>query len=174
MVFVAFWTSKLLMNILHQQKNNKKPPMNKQTSKQAPELNTQPPGKKHQVRSKNDMIEYSRHLENWGNEASQKTSFSRNAKPLPETMIEHLVGRQGSSGACNAPEWLKQVEPGSTPFQISFKGWHWRQRHLLLEISIYQRPSKKVSSSVSSLLQLLHLDLFVFAVAKGFATLLLL
>lgn len=57
MVFVVFQTSKLLMDILHHQQQKKKT-MNKQTSKQVPELNTQPPGKKHQVCSKNDTMEY--------------------------------------------------------------------------------------------------------------------
>ena len=34
---------------------------------------------------------------------------------------------QGSSGACNASEWLEGVESGSTPSQSLFKGWQWRQ-----------------------------------------------
>ena len=49
---------------------------------------------------------------------------------------------QGSSGVCNAPEWLEGVEPGSSPSQTSFKGWWWRWGGPLLEISAYVRPSK--------------------------------
>jgi len=37
---------------------------------------------------------------------------------------------QGSSGACNIPEWTEGVEPGATPSQPSFKGWQWRWKHL--------------------------------------------
>ena len=78
--------------------------------------------------------------------------------------------------SCNAPEWLEGVEPGSTPSQPSFKGWQWRWGHLLLEISAYLRPSKgkQCCLFVFSFLYLLHLGLFSSAVAKDFATLLLL
>jgi len=43
-------------------------------------------------------------------------------------VTEHLVGKQGQPrAACNAPEWLEGVEPGSIPSQISVKGCQWRQ-----------------------------------------------
>jgi len=37
---------------------------------------------------------------------------------------------QGSSAACNAPQWPDGVEPGSTPSQTSCKGWQWRHGDL--------------------------------------------
>lgn len=52
---------------------------------------------------------------------------SGNAKSWLETVIEHMVGRQGQpKGTCNGSEWWEQVEPGSIPSQTSFKGWQWR------------------------------------------------
>ena len=37
---------------------------------------------------------------------------------------------QGSSAACNAPEWLEGVETGSILSQTIFKSWQQMQRHL--------------------------------------------
>lgn len=39
---------------------------------------------------------------------------SRNAKPQPESGIEHLVGRQG--GVCNEPEYPEGVKPERVKF----------------------------------------------------------
>ena len=44
---------------------------------------------------------------------------------------------QGSSAACNVPEWLEGVEPGSTPSQTSFKGWQGRQVHFAGDSCVY-------------------------------------
>ena len=56
--------------------------------------------------------------------------YSRNAESWPETVIEHLVGRQhqpGGAECMECPDWLHLVEPGSTPCQSSFEGWQRRQ-----------------------------------------------
>ena len=78
---------------------------------------------------------------------------SGNGKSQPEPVIEHLVGKQGQPR-------------GSTPSHTSFKGWR--------SLPAWGLP--KVSSSFPSFLplQLAQLGSFSFAVAKDFATLLLL
>lgn len=82
---------------------------------------------------------------------------------------------QGSPGVCNVAEWPEGVEPGSTPSHTSFKGWQWSWGYLLLEIPTYLRPCKGKRCFTSFLYPwLLLLGLFSLAVAKGFATLLLL
>jgi len=46
-------------------------------------------------------------------------------------VTEHLVGRQDQPrGAQVHAVQVEGVEPRSIPFQISFKGWQWRQRYL--------------------------------------------
>jgi len=78
---------------------------------------------------------------------------------------------QRSSGECSAPEWPAGVEPGSNPAQTSFKGWQWR--YLLLELPAYLRPSKGKQLFSFIFVCMAAACLFPFAVAEGFATLLL-
>ena len=57
-------------------------------------------------------------------------SCKGNAKSWVESVIEHLVGRQGQpKGAqVNATHLSdRKEEPGSSPSQTSFKGWQGRQ-----------------------------------------------
>ena len=48
---------------------------------------------------------------------------------------------QSSSGACNVPEWLEALEPGSTPSQPSFKACSGGEG-ILLEIPVCLGPSE--------------------------------
>ena len=49
-------------------------------------------------------------------------------------------GKELRCQQCTAPEWLEGMEPGSTPFQTSFKVWQGRQGYPL-EIPTYLRAS---------------------------------
>ena len=103
---------------------------------------------------------------------------SRNANSRPEPVFEHLLGRQGQPRgaqvyAVHLSDWKgcsqdpplprPRVRVGSGGEGISCQG----------SLPTWSLP--KVSSSFSSFLHpwLLHLGSFSFAVAKGFATLLL-
>jgi len=118
-----------------------------------------------------DLYSINKHLGDW------ISHCSGNAKSQPETVIEHLVGRHSQprgaqvqavhlrdqKGWSQDPPLLRpHLRIGSGGEGISC----WR--------SLPTWGFPKVSSSFLSFLQLLHLGSFSFAVAKDFATLLLL
>ena len=57
---------------------------------------------------------------------------------------------QGSSGACNASEWLEGEEPGCTPSQTWLKGWQWRQGCLAGDLKVSSFFFPFVSASMAA------------------------
>lgn len=64
---------------------------------------------------------------------------SGNAELWLESVTWWEGGIQGSSGSCNALEWLEGIDPVFTPSEIPFKGWQWRSEFFCQEISAYPR-----------------------------------